>query len=170
MTSVGTDRMRRINTIHFVGIGGSGMGGIAEVLISLGYRVQGSDLKPNNVTSRLAKLGATISFGHAAQNVKGADVIVVSSAVAQDNPELVAAKEGRIQLNVRVEFNNIFNRMILPNPSGGTGAAVNQGSAAVFFPSTSPNAGMYSGGFGTFSVLSGVGNQRTGTYVARLTF
>ena len=55
MTSVGTDRMRRINTIHFVGIGGSGMGGIAEVLISLGYRVQGSDLKPNNVTVRLAK-------------------------------------------------------------------------------------------------------------------
>src|SRR3954449_5162609 len=79
------DRMRRINTIHFVGIGGSGMGGIAEVLISLGYRVQGSDLKPNNVTARLAKMGATIAFGHAAQNVKGADVVVVSSAVAQDN-------------------------------------------------------------------------------------
>lgn len=104
MTSVGTDRMRRINTIHFVGIGGSGMGGIAEVLISLGYRVQGSDLKPNNVTTRLAKLGATISFGHAAQNVKGADVIVVSSAVAQDNPELVAAKEGRIPVVPRAEM------------------------------------------------------------------
>src|SRR5436305_9496648 len=84
------DRMRRINTIHFVGIGGSGMSGIAEVLINLGYRVQGSDLKPNNVTVRLAKLGATIAFGHAAQNVKGADVVVVSSAVAPDNPELIA--------------------------------------------------------------------------------
>jgi UDP-N-acetylmuramate--alanine ligase len=104
MTSVGTDRMRRINTIHFVGIGGSGMGGIAEVLISLGYRVQGSDLKPNNVTVRLAKMGATIAFGHAAQNVKGADVVVVSSAVAQDNPELVAAKEGRIPVVPRAEM------------------------------------------------------------------
>ena len=104
MTSVGTDRMRRINTIHFVGIGGSGMGGIAEVLISLGYRVQGSDLKPNNVTIRLAKMGATIAFGHAAQNVKGADVVVVSSAVAQDNPELIAAKEGRIPVVPRAEM------------------------------------------------------------------
>ena len=104
MTSVGTDRMRRINTIHFVGIGGSGMGGIAEVLISLGYRVQGSDLKPNNVTVRLARMGATIAFGHAAQNVKGADVVVVSSAVAQDNPELVAAKEGRIPVVPRAEM------------------------------------------------------------------
>ena len=104
MTSVGTDRMRRINTIHFVGIGGSGMGGIAEVLISLGYRVQGSDLKPNNVTVRLAKMGATIAFGHAAQNVMGADVVVVSSAVAQDNPELIAAKEGRIPVVPRAEM------------------------------------------------------------------
>ena len=104
MTSVGTDRMRRINTIHFVGIGGSGMGGIAEVLISLGYRVQGSDLKPNNVTTRLAKMGATIAFGHAAQNVQGADVVVVSSAVAADNPELVAAKEGRIPVVPRAEM------------------------------------------------------------------
>ncbi len=104
MSSVGTDRMRRINTIHFVGIGGSGMGGIAEVLISLGYRVQGSDLKPNNVTTRLAKLGATISFRHASQNVKGADVVVVSSAVAQDNPEVVAAREGRIPIVPRAEM------------------------------------------------------------------
>jgi len=104
MTSVGTDRMRRINTIHFVGIGGSGMGGIAEVLINLGYKVQGSDLKPNAVTARLAKLGATIAFGHAAQNVKGADVVVVSSAVAQDNPELVAAKESRVPVVPRAEM------------------------------------------------------------------
>jgi UDP-N-acetylmuramate--alanine ligase len=104
MNMAGTDRMRRINTIHFVGIGGSGMGGIAEVLISLGYRVQGSDLKPNNVTVRLAKMGATIAFGHDAKNVKGADVVVVSSAVAQDNPELVAAKEGRIPVVPRAEM------------------------------------------------------------------
>ncbi len=104
MTSVGTDRMRRINTIHFVGIGGSGMGGIAEVLINLGYKVQGSDLKPNPVTARLTKLGATIAFGHAAQNVKGADVVVVSSAVAQDNPELVAARESRVPVVPRAEM------------------------------------------------------------------
>ena len=77
MTAVGTDRMRRINTIHFVGVGGSGMGGIAEVLINLGYKVQGSDLKPNGVTERLTRLGAKIAFGHVAQNVFGADVVVV---------------------------------------------------------------------------------------------
>ena len=104
MTSVGTDRMRRINTIHFVGIGGSGMGGIAEVLINLGYKVQGSDLKPNDVTRHLTKLGAQVAFGHAAQNVRGADVVVVSSAVAQDNPELLAAREQRIPVVPRAEM------------------------------------------------------------------
>jgi UDP-N-acetylmuramate--alanine ligase len=96
MTSVGTDRMRRINTIHFVGIGGSGMGGIAEVLINLGYKVQGSDLKPNNVTEHLGRLGAKVSFGHAAKNVEGADVVVVSSAVDESNPEVVAARANRV--------------------------------------------------------------------------
>jgi UDP-N-acetylmuramate--alanine ligase len=104
MSSPATDRMRRINTIHFVGIGGSGMGGIAEVLLNLGYRVQGSDLKPNGVTARLSRLGATIAFGHAAQNVKGADVVVVSSAVTQDNPELLAARENRIPVVPRAEM------------------------------------------------------------------
>jgi hypothetical protein len=70
-----------------------------------------------------------------------------------------------------VEFNNIFNRLILPNPAGGlTVPAINQGNAPVLFPASSQNAGMYSGGFGTFNVLSGVGNQRTGTFVGRLTF
>jgi len=71
------ERMRRIHTIHFVGIGGSGMGGIAEVLLNLGYRVQGSDLKPNAVTERLVGLGAEIKFGHAAENVSSADVVVL---------------------------------------------------------------------------------------------
>jgi UDP-N-acetylmuramate--alanine ligase len=104
MTSVGTDRMRRINTIHFVGIGGSGMGGIAEVLINLGYKVQGSDLKPNGVTERLAKLGASVAIGHDAKNVRGADVVVISSAVAQDNPELAAAREQRIPVVPRAEM------------------------------------------------------------------
>src|SRR3954447_3037790 len=85
------DRMRRINTIHFVGIGGSGMGGIAEVLINLGYAVQGSDIKENSVTRHLARIGARISVGHVAENILGADVVVVSSAIAKGNPEVDAA-------------------------------------------------------------------------------
>jgi len=92
------DRMRRIHNIHFVGIGGSGMGGIAEVLLNLGYHVQGSDLKPNGVTQRLAKLGAQIKIGHAAANVGKADVLVVSTAVAADNPEVVEAKSRRLPI------------------------------------------------------------------------
>jgi UDP-N-acetylmuramate--alanine ligase len=98
------DRMRRIHTIHFVGIGGSGMGGIAEVLLNLGYSVQGSDLKPNAVTERLAALGARITFGHAAENVVGADVVVVSSAVSRANPEVAAALERRIPVVPRAEM------------------------------------------------------------------
>jgi UDP-N-acetylmuramate--alanine ligase len=98
------DRMRRINTIHFVGIGGSGMGGIAEVLINLGYAVQGSDLKDNAVTSHLAKIGAKISIGHVAENIAGADVVVVSSAIARGNPEIDAALEQRIPVVARAEM------------------------------------------------------------------
>ena len=92
------DRMRRIHCIHFVGIGGSGMGGIAEVLLNLGYYVQGSDLKANGVTQRLAKLGARIMIGHAAGNVGMADVLVVSTAVQSDNPEVVEAKSRRLPI------------------------------------------------------------------------
>jgi UDP-N-acetylmuramate--alanine ligase len=98
------DRMRRINTIHFVGIGGSGMGGIAEVLINLGYAVQGSDLKPNAVTTHLAKIGARVAIGHAAENISGADVVVVSSAVARGNPEVDAAQQLRIPVVARAEM------------------------------------------------------------------
>jgi UDP-N-acetylmuramate--alanine ligase len=98
------ERMRRINAIHFVGIGGSGMGGIAEVLLNLGYRVQGSDLKPSAVTARLADLGARIMLGHAAENVVGVDVVVVSTAVAADNPEVVRALESRIPVVPRAEM------------------------------------------------------------------
>jgi UDP-N-acetylmuramate--alanine ligase len=97
-------RMRRIDTIHFVGIGGSGMGGIAEVLLNLGYKVQGSDLKPNAVTARLADMGAKIFLGHRAENALGADVIVVSTAVASDNPEVVAAKAQRVPVVPRAEM------------------------------------------------------------------
>ncbi len=98
------DRMRRINTIHFVGIGGSGMGGIAEVLINLGYAVQGSDLKPNAVTDHLARIGAKVTIGHAAANIAGADVVVVSSAIARGNPEIDAAVEQRIPVVARAEM------------------------------------------------------------------
>jgi UDP-N-acetylmuramate--alanine ligase len=98
------DRMRRINTIHFVGIGGSGMGGIAEVLINLGYAVQGSDLKPNAVTRHLAGIGAKITLGHDAANIVGADVVVVSSAIAQGNPEIDAALRQRIPVVARAEM------------------------------------------------------------------
>jgi UDP-N-acetylmuramate--alanine ligase len=98
------ERMRRINTIHFVGIGGSGMGGIAEVLLNLGYRVQGSDLKPNAVTQRLTELGARLFAGHSASHVEGADVVVVSTAVSRENPELVRALELRIPVVPRAEM------------------------------------------------------------------
>jgi UDP-N-acetylmuramate--alanine ligase len=96
--------MRRIETIHFVGIGGVGMGGIAEVLLNLGYRVQGSDLKPNAITERLASLGASIRIGHKAANADGADVVVVSSAVARENPEVLAAQARRVPVVPRAEM------------------------------------------------------------------
>ena len=98
------DRMRRINTIHFVGIGGSGMSGIAAVLLNLGYSVQGSDLRASPVTEWLAGLGARISIGHAAANIAGADVVVTSGAVPRDNPELTAALAARIPLVARAEM------------------------------------------------------------------
>lgn len=90
--------MRRIKTIHFVGIGGVGMGGIAEVLLTQGYNVTGSDPANNAITTRLKKLGATIWHEHRAENIKGADVIVVSSAVQPTNVELVAAKAERLPI------------------------------------------------------------------------
>lgn len=97
-------RMRRINTIHFVGIGGSGMGGIAEVLLNLGYHVQGSDLRPSPTTLQLESLGAKVFFGHEGRHVEGADVIVVSSAIIEDNPEVVAAREARIPIVPRAQM------------------------------------------------------------------
>ena len=99
-----TDRMRRIHCIHFVGIGGAGMGGIAEVLLNLGYQVQGSDLKANAVTRQLERLGAKVHIGHDAAHVAAADVVVVSTAVPGDNPELVAAREARLPVVQRAEM------------------------------------------------------------------
>eukprot|EP01034_Spumella_vulgaris_P015321 gene15321-19565_t len=80
--------MRRIRRIHFVGIGGVGMCGIAEVLLNLGYQVSGSDLKTSPVTERLESFGAQIFIGHRAENAAQADVLVVSSAVNTSNPEV----------------------------------------------------------------------------------
>ncbi len=99
-----TDRMRRVNRIHFVGIGGSGMGGIAEVLLNLGYAVQGSDLKAGEVTRRLESLGARVMLGHSANHLEGVDVVVVSSAVRADNPEVVEAHRRRLPVVKRAEM------------------------------------------------------------------
>ena len=96
--------MRRVERIHFVGIGGAGMGGIAEVLLNEGYKVSGSDLGPNPVVERLTSLGAVVYFGHAAANVDGASVVVVSSAIKTDNPEINAALEQRIPVVRRAQM------------------------------------------------------------------
>ena len=96
--------MRRIRHIHFVGIGGVGMCGIAEVLLNLGYEVSGSDLKRSAVTERLASFGARIDIGHRAENLLEADVLVVSSAINPQNPEVAAAIERRIPVVPRAEM------------------------------------------------------------------
>lgn len=95
---------QKIERIHFVGIGGSGMGGIAEVLVNLGYRVSGSDLSSNAVTRRLEDLGAVVWKGHEAAHVTNASVVVVSSAVKDDNPEVIAARDQRIPVIPRAEM------------------------------------------------------------------
>ena len=86
----------KVKNIHFVGIGGAGMSGIAEVLINLGFAVSGSDLASNSVTQRLKKFGATVHQGHATENLNAADVVVVSSAVNEKNPEIIAARAKNI--------------------------------------------------------------------------
>ena len=93
-----------IGPIHFVGIGGIGMSGIAEVLHNLGYRVQGSDLAESANTRRLAALGIAVRIGHAAENLASAEVIVISSAVKPDNPEVAAARERRLPVVRRAEM------------------------------------------------------------------
>jgi UDP-N-acetylmuramate--alanine ligase len=85
-----------VRHIHFVGVGGAGMSGIAEVLVNLGFTVSGSDLADNAATQRLSAMGARVMTGHAAENIGGADAVVTSSAVKQDNPEVLAARESRI--------------------------------------------------------------------------
>lgn len=95
---------REIGPIHFVGIGGIGMSGIAEVLCNLGYTVQGSDASENANVTRLRDKGIKISVGHKAENVNGADVMVVSTAIKRDNPELIAARGLRIPVVRRAEM------------------------------------------------------------------
>jgi len=90
--------------IHFVGIGGIGMSGIAELLLNLGYKVSGSDLKASDITANLKKLGGTIFVGHGADHISGADVVVISSAVKNDNPEVMAAEQLSVPVIPRAEM------------------------------------------------------------------
>src|SRR6202795_1870248 len=94
----------KIQRIHFVGIGGIGMSGIAEVLLNLGYRVSGSDLKSSDTTRRLARLGARIATGRRAENLGEADVVVTSSAVRRENPEVLAAQARKTPVIPRAEM------------------------------------------------------------------
>ncbi|HYY94800.1 MAG TPA: UDP-N-acetylmuramate--L-alanine ligase [Pyrinomonadaceae bacterium] len=95
---------RRIRQVHFVGVGGIGMSGIAEVLLNMGFRVSGSDLKRSEVTARLEALGAKIYEGHAAENINGAHVVVRSTAVHEENPEIVEARRRSIPVIPRAEM------------------------------------------------------------------
>ncbi len=96
--------LKKTYKVHFVGIGGIGMSGIAEVLLNLGYKVSGSDLRAGDLTDRLAKKGAKIHLGHAAKNLGASDVVVISSAVLPDNPEVVEAKKRKIPVIPRAEI------------------------------------------------------------------
>ena len=96
--------MRRINRIHFIGIGGAGMSGIAEVLLNQGYKITGSDVRESVVVDRLRSMGANVFIGHYFDNVLGADVVVNSSAIDQGNPEIVAARANRIPIVRRAEM------------------------------------------------------------------
>jgi len=102
--TIDVPEMRRIKRIHFVGIGGAGMCGISEVLLNQGYEISGSDIAESPVTLRLEKLGAQVSISHHKSNIDGADVIVVSSAISPENPELIAAHEARIPVVRRAEM------------------------------------------------------------------
>ena len=96
--------MRRVNQIHFIGIGGAGMSGIAEVLLNEGYKISGSDIAESAVTQRLAKAGSKVFIGHAAENIQGASVVVASSAIDDSNPEVAAAKAARIPVIQRAQM------------------------------------------------------------------
>ena len=96
--------MGRVRHVHFVGIGGAGMSGIAEVMHNLGYDVSGSDMKDSATTRHLRELGVRVDIGHSAGQVNGSDVLVVSGAVAEDNSEVLAARNKRIPIIPRAEM------------------------------------------------------------------
>jgi len=98
------DSMGRIRTLHFIGIGGTGMSGIAEVMLNLGYQVSGSDVREGAAVHRLRQLGATIQFGHHPKHVRDCDAVVISSAVGESNPEVIAAREQRLPVVPRAEM------------------------------------------------------------------
>src|SRR3990167_6330044 len=99
----GALRMTNEKTVHFIGIGGIGMSGLAEVFHCHGYSVQGSDLRKSKVTGRLEKMGLTIKIGHRPENIKGADLVVYSSCITEKNPELVSAREKNITILKRMQ-------------------------------------------------------------------
>ncbi|MFZ8835065.1 MAG: UDP-N-acetylmuramate--L-alanine ligase, partial [Candidatus Caldipriscus sp.] len=94
----------RFSRIHMIGIGGSGMSGLAEILHGLGFEVSGSDISRKETTERLERLGIKVFYGHRAENVEGANIVVYSSAIGPDNPELVRAKELKIPIIQRAEM------------------------------------------------------------------
>ncbi len=104
MFDMRTNTMGRVRHIHFVGIGGAGMGGIAEVLKNIGYEVTGSDIKESAITQRLESLGVNVTIGHAAENIKDTDVVVVTSAIDENNEELLAARSNRVPVVRRAEM------------------------------------------------------------------
>ena len=95
---------KKIKHIHFVGIGGIGMSGIAEVLLNLGYKVSGSDLRESDTTRRLRQLGGEIQIGHRPENITSPHVVVISSAVKKDNVEVIAAREKQVPVIPRAEM------------------------------------------------------------------
>ena len=111
---------KKIQQIHFIGIGGSGMSGIAEVLLTLGYKVTGSDVKESDVTQRLRSLGAMIYIGHEASHSRGAHVVVTSTAVSQNNPEVVEARAQSIPVIPRIEMLAEIARLKYTIAIGGT--------------------------------------------------
>jgi UDP-N-acetylmuramate--alanine ligase len=102
--SPGKDVMHAFKSVYFIGIGGAGMSGIAEVLLTLGYQVRGSDASASSTVQRLRELGAEVFIGHRAEQIEGAQVVVVSSAISEQNPELIAAKHARLPIVPRAEM------------------------------------------------------------------
>jgi UDP-N-acetylmuramate--alanine ligase len=104
MADMQSHAMGRVKHIHFIGIGGAGMGGIAEVLKNIGYEISGSDIKESAITQRLESLGIKISIGHSAENIKETDVVVITSAIDESNEEICAARKNRIPIVRRAEM------------------------------------------------------------------